>query len=77
MVLTLCEKCPNTEFFVVRILYLRWIRKLGKYGPEKNFVFGHFLRSVNSNNYSFMLFGIKDELQTDLVSSNVTNKNSK
>ena len=26
---------------------------------------------------SFMLFGIKDELQTDLLSNNVTTKNSK
>ena len=44
---TLCEKCPNTEFFLVRIfLYLDGIRRFtpyfpifspntGKYGPEK------------------------------------------
>ena len=52
------EKCPNTEFFLVRIFpYSDWIRKdapylsvfspnARKYGPKKNFVFGHFSDSV-------------------------------
>ena len=44
---TLCEKCPDTEFFLVRIfVYSDWIRKspyisvfcanTGKYRPEKS-----------------------------------------
>ena len=44
--MTLCEKCPNTELFLVRIFpYSDWIRRdtlylsvfspnVGKYGPE-------------------------------------------
>ena len=34
---SLCEKCPNTEFFLVCIFpHLDWIRRdTGKYGPEK------------------------------------------
>ena len=32
---------------------------------------------LNPDKCSFMLFGIKDELQTDFVSNNVTTKNSK
>ena len=47
LVLTLCEMCPNTEFFLVRIFpHSDWIRRdtkylsvfspnAGKYGPEK------------------------------------------
>ena len=45
LVCSLREKCPNTEFSLVRIfLYLNWIRRFspaafspntGKYGPEK------------------------------------------
>ena len=50
------EKCPNTEFFLVRIFpHSDWIRvslgiqsKCEKYGPEKNSVFGHFSRCVDS-----------------------------
>ena len=34
---SLRKKCPNTEFFLVRI-QSEW----RKYGPEKNSVFGHF-----------------------------------
>ena len=53
---SLCEKCPNVEFFLVRIFpYSDWIRRnteylsvfspnVGKYGRE-NSVFGHFSRS--------------------------------
>ena len=37
----------------------------------KNFVV------LSADKCSFMLFGVKDELQTDLVSNNITIKNSK
>ena len=52
--LPLCEMCPNTESFLVRIFpHLDWIRSgtkylsvfssnAGKYGPGKNSFFGHF-----------------------------------
>ena len=42
--LALREKCPNTEFFVVRI-FIYSIRKQEN-TDQKNSVFGHFLRSV-------------------------------
>ena len=49
---TLREKCPNTEFFLVRIfLYSDWIRIKSSYlvfrkiRTRKNYVFGHFSRS--------------------------------
>ena len=44
---TLREKCPNTEFFLVRIFpYLSvFSPNAGKYGPEKTLYFGHFSRS--------------------------------
>ena len=53
--LTLREKCPNKEFFLVRIFpYSDWIRvslriqsKCGKIRTRKNSVFGHFSRSVS------------------------------
>ena len=57
-ILSLCEMFPNTEFFLVRIFpHSDWMRRdtlylsvfnpnAGKYGPEKNSVFGHFSRSV-------------------------------
>ena len=32
---------------------------------------------LNPDKCSFMLFGAKDELQTDLISNNITIKNSK
>ena len=32
---------------------------------------------LSADNCSFMLFGVKDELQTDLVSNSVTIKDSK
>ena len=56
---TLREKCPNKEFFLVCICpYLYWLREdtlflpvfspnAGKYRPEKNSVFGHFSRKIN------------------------------
>ena len=38
------QKCPNTEFFLVRIFpHSDWIQN------RKDSVFGHFLRSGNSN----------------------------
>ena len=39
LLLTLCEKCPNTEFFLVRI-FLYW--------NYRNWAFGHFSHSVNA-----------------------------
>ena len=54
--LTLREKCPNTEFFLVRIFpHSQWIRgdtlriqsKCRKIRTRKRTVFGHFSRSVN------------------------------
>ena len=57
--ITLHEKCPNTEFFLVRIfLYSDWIRRFSPYllciyseyrkiRTRKNWVFGHSSRSVN------------------------------
>ena len=39
--LTLREKCPNTEFFLVRIQ-----SKCGKIFTRKNVIFGHFPPSV-------------------------------
>ena len=41
----LCEKCPNAEFFLVRIfLYSVQIKEIS---DQKNSVFGHFSRSVH------------------------------
>ena len=42
--LPLCEMCPNTDFFLVRIFV--YGPNAGNYGSEKNTVFGHFLRSL-------------------------------
>ena len=42
--ITLHEKCPNTEFFLVRIQ-----SKCGKIQTRKNSVFGHFLGSDYEN----------------------------
>ena len=45
------EKCPNTEFFLVRIfLYSDWIT--GKYGPERNSIFGLLSRSERHIKYT-------------------------
>ena len=44
MSLTLCEKSPNTEFFLVCIfLYSIWIKGNS---DQKKYVFGHFSRCV-------------------------------
>ena len=40
---SLCEKCPNTEFFLVRI-FLHLVR-IQENTDQKNPVFGHFPRS--------------------------------
>ena len=53
LVQTQCVKLPNTEFFLFCIFpYLDWVfglsvfsPNIGAYGPEKNYVFGHFSRS--------------------------------
>ena len=41
LLVTLSEKCPNTEFFMVRIQ-----AEYGKIWTRKNSVFGHFSRRV-------------------------------
>ena len=46
MIYTVCEKCPNTEFFLVRIFpHLDWTR------TRKNSIFGHFSRSDSFMHY--------------------------
>ena len=44
---TLHEKCPRTEFFLVRVfLHLDWIQsECGKISTRKNSAFGHFSHS--------------------------------
>ena len=48
--LSLCEKCPNTDFFLVRISGLNTKLNIqsecGKIQTKKNSVFGHFSCSV-------------------------------
>ena len=50
-VTSLCEKCPNTEFFCFAFSSIQTeygdLRSpnTGEYGPEKNSVFGHFSHS--------------------------------
>ena len=56
---SLREKCPNTTFFLVRIiLYLDWISvftpNTGKYGPEKTPYLGTFTQCL-SNYYQKQL----------------------
>ena len=47
--ISLYEKCPNTEFFLVRISpHSDWIR------IRKNYVFGHFSRSVYFSDHDAM-----------------------
>ena len=70
---SLRQKCPNTEFFLVRIfVHSDWRRRhakylsifspnVQKYGHEKNPVFGHFSRndfSFNSWHCFWWLFGL-------------------
>ena len=44
--MTLCEKCPNTEFLLVQIQEIM---------PRKNSVFGHFSRSASITVFYFIL----------------------
>ena len=65
--LSMREKCPNTEFFLVRIfLHSHWIQRFTPYSVRyrkirirKNSVSGHFSRSVldpwMGGSYEFML----------------------
>ena len=46
--LSLREKCPNTEFFLVRIFRIQ--SKCGKIRISKNSLSGHFSRSVWASN---------------------------
>ena len=63
--LSLCEKCPNTElFFGLYFPHSDWILKLRSISPypvrtwenaeQKNFVFGHFSRSVSWSKYNWL-----------------------
>ena len=66
---TLCEKCPNREFFLVRIFpYSDWIRRntsylsvfspnRGKYGPERTPYFDTFHTVETFNKLQFFIFG--------------------
>ena len=45
LLLLLCEKCPNTEIFLVRISRIR--TEFGKIRTRKNSVFGQFSRSIS------------------------------
>ena len=55
--ITLREKCPNTEFFLVRIQ-----PKYGKVRTRKNSLFGHFLLSVNhTSRENFENFGLTSQ----------------
>ena len=53
-ILTLCEKCPNTEFFLVRLQ-----SKCGKIQTKKTSGFGHFSRSVN---FDILIYAINFEI---------------
>ena len=44
--IALREKCPHTEFFLVRVQ-----SEYGKIQTRKNSVFGHFSRNVALNSY--------------------------
>ena len=46
--ITLCKRCPNTEFFLIRISHIQ--SKYGKIRTRKNSIFGHFLHSVSMPN---------------------------
>ena len=62
--MTLCENCPNKEFFLVCIfLYLDWIRrftfciqsKYRKIWTRKNSLFWHFSRSLKSWKFNVVI----------------------
>ena len=63
--LSLCEKCPNTELFLVCIFHIRTeyikLRSISPYpvrmrenAEQKNSVFGHFSRSVSWSKYNWL-----------------------
>ena len=69
---SLRKKCPNTEFFLVRIFshsgwiririeYLRIQSECGKIRTRKNSVFGHFSRVAVEKNSYFSVFGLNAE----------------
>ena len=43
--LPLCEKCPNTEFFLVRIF--PYLNQIQRFTYPKNFIFGYFLALID------------------------------
>ena len=64
---TLCEKCPNTKLFLVRIfLYSDWNLRIKsefrKIRTRKNSVFGHFSPSVSIATVLFQYINFKDDL---------------
>ena len=65
--LSLCEKCPNTELFLVCIFHIRTeyikLRSISPYpvrmrenADQKNSVFGHFSRSERVRNHPFGMY---------------------
>ena len=48
-----CVKCPNTEFFVVRIFRIQ--SECRKIWTRKNSVFDHFSRSDSYSENSFLI----------------------
>ena len=61
--ISLREKCPNTEFFLVRIFPL-FRSKCGKIRTRKNAVFGHFSRNMCLINNSKCLRHITFDLKS-------------
>ena len=61
--LTLCEKCPSKEFFLA--VFFRIQTEYGKIRTRKGSVFGHFSRSVNPEEKSW----VKDGLNNIIVDS--------
>ena len=54
--IALLQKCPNTEFFLVRIQ-----SECGKIQTRKNSVFGHFSRSVGVSVFSNFLHEVRNK----------------
>ena len=55
---TLREKCPNTEFFLVRIFL--YSDRILKNTDQNNSVFEHFLRSVLRKEPNAKFYGVFD-----------------
>ena len=53
MIVTLCEKCPNTEFFLVSIF---------PHSDQKNFAFGHFSRNIINPNGNELLVSLASKV---------------